>query len=381
MKNKNRTRGYKAFSQGMVALAAGDQEEAWRQSKRAKALLTEFPLTRLLSAQAAQLSGDEKAASVFFEEMTEIKETELLGLRGLITQSMKDNDFKMALNLTRKAYALKPKSDWVSKNLFELQIRAGCWSEALSTSDALLKNGLLDKYKNKKRKCVLLYQLSLEKISDGNTKRRRKFLEKSIGFDPTFIPAVSSYAKILIESGKNKKAMKLIEKTWTKSPHPDLVPLYLGAGGGGNSLERFKLLVMLASYNLDHYESHVMKINAALNADLWGEARKVLDQFGDVAPEILTSQVCILWAELEKLEKQDVEKSHLWLRRATLAPSSEKWVCKNCKNTIDQWTIVCSNCNEFNSVEWLLPFNKNDYSTLGDSSKSANISYEIPTVK
>jgi hypothetical protein len=43
----------------MVAVAAGDAAEAGRQAKRADALLGDPPLTMLLSAQAAQLNGDD----------------------------------------------------------------------------------------------------------------------------------------------------------------------------------------------------------------------------------------------------------------------------------------------------------------------------------
>ena len=50
-----RGRGYKALTQGMLAVAAGDAAEAKRLSKKAEILLAEPNLTMLLSAQSAQL--------------------------------------------------------------------------------------------------------------------------------------------------------------------------------------------------------------------------------------------------------------------------------------------------------------------------------------
>ena len=41
-----RERGYKALTQGMVAVAAGDAQEARRQARKAENLLAEPPLTR-----------------------------------------------------------------------------------------------------------------------------------------------------------------------------------------------------------------------------------------------------------------------------------------------------------------------------------------------
>ena len=55
-REKRRRDGYRALTQGMVAVAAGDAAEAKRYAKQADGLLAEPPLTLLLSAQAAQLN-------------------------------------------------------------------------------------------------------------------------------------------------------------------------------------------------------------------------------------------------------------------------------------------------------------------------------------
>ncbi|MBT5013203.1 MAG: heme biosynthesis protein HemY, partial [Rhodospirillaceae bacterium] len=75
-------RGYQALTRGIVAVAAGDAVEAKAQAGRADGLLREPPLTMLLSAQAAQLDGDEAAAETFFTEMLDRPDMEFLGLRG-----------------------------------------------------------------------------------------------------------------------------------------------------------------------------------------------------------------------------------------------------------------------------------------------------------
>jgi len=80
-------RGLKALAAGMVAVAAGDPRGASRQAKRAENLLDVAPLTLLLSAQAAQLEGDDKAAENYFKDMLERPDTEFLGLRGLLLRA------------------------------------------------------------------------------------------------------------------------------------------------------------------------------------------------------------------------------------------------------------------------------------------------------
>jgi len=71
-RERRRRAGYRALTRGMVAVAAGDSHEAQRCARRADALLADPPLTLLLSAQAAQLGGDETAAKRFFTAMLDL---------------------------------------------------------------------------------------------------------------------------------------------------------------------------------------------------------------------------------------------------------------------------------------------------------------------
>ena len=130
-----RRRGFLALTQGLTAVAAGDAGKAKRFAQRAEALLDEPPLTLLLSAQAAQLSGDEAATARHFTAMLDSPETEFLGLRGLMTQAERAGDQDRALALARRAYGKSPESPWVIQALFDLEVDAGNWRE----SELLLK--------------------------------------------------------------------------------------------------------------------------------------------------------------------------------------------------------------------------------------------------
>ncbi len=120
----------------MVAVAAGDPQEARRYARRADALLAEPPLTLLLSAQAAQISGDELAAKKFFTAMLDRPETEFLGLRGLLNQALREGDRDTARHLAERADALRPNTGWAVSSLFDLEARDGRWEAA---RDALAK--------------------------------------------------------------------------------------------------------------------------------------------------------------------------------------------------------------------------------------------------
>jgi len=349
---RRRAKGYRALTRGMVAVAAGDAQEAGRQVKRAEVLLNEPPLTLLLSAQAAQLNGDEQAAARFFQEMTENPETEFLGLRGLLTQAMKAGDHERGLELARRAYRLQPKSDWVAGSLFDLQVATGRWLDAQVTGDEQHKLGLVGRDANRHRKAVLALQQGLDLVADGHAEAAARQFKTAFDLKPDFVPAVAAHAGALIDQGKKKRAEDVIRKAWTREPHPDLLEIYWRAAGADDSLARVKATEKLIAGNRAHAESHIAMARASLDAQLWGEAREHLSAVTDAADE---ARVCRLWADLEDSEHGDGDKARAWLTRAAAAEADPSWVCSSCGNAVADWSALCGNCGGFDTFQWRRP--------------------------
>ncbi|MCX8102619.1 MAG: tetratricopeptide repeat protein, partial [Geminicoccaceae bacterium] len=135
-------RGYQALGQGMLAAASGNAGQARLLAAEAKRLLGEAPAILLLDAQTAQLTGDDRAAAQSFRRMLDSPESELMGLRGLLTQAMRAGDREEALELARRAYRRSPDAPWAVSALFELLTGAQRWSEALAVVDRLVPLGL-----------------------------------------------------------------------------------------------------------------------------------------------------------------------------------------------------------------------------------------------
>ena len=72
-RSRRREKGYQAVSRGMIAVGSGDARAAGRHASEARRFLADEPLTKLLRAQAAQLSGDRPAAVAAFNEMLQRK--------------------------------------------------------------------------------------------------------------------------------------------------------------------------------------------------------------------------------------------------------------------------------------------------------------------
>ncbi len=357
-RERRRRKGYHALTQGMVAVAAGDAGEALKHARRADTLLADPPLTLLLSAQAAQLNGDEQAAKRFFTAMLERAETEFLGLRGLIMHALRRNDEATALKLAERARALRPRTPWVISSLFELQARAGDWTAADATLAEGVKRKALPAPAARHQRAVLHHERSRRAEAEGLHRDALRFAAKAYALDPGFVPSASRYAELLRVGGKLRHARKVIEGAWRAAPHPTLARAYDDLAAGEAPLARVKHMERLAAAQPGHVESHIALAATKLKAGLWGEARRHLNDAGahgnGNVPQ--SSRVYRLMAEVEEAEHHDPVAARAWLAKTSAAASSDHgWVCRDCGAESPDWNALCSRCRSFDSIEWRHP--------------------------
>ena len=349
---RRRERGYRALTLGMVAVAAGDADEARRQTRRADGLLGEPPLTMLLAAQTAQLDGDDNAARRYFEQMLERPETAFLGLRGLLMQAQRAGDSDRALQLAERASRLRPGTPWVLEALFDLQTRTGRWAEAEATLESMQRHKLLGRDDSNHRRAVLRTERSKAADLRGDGQRALQLAREAHKLDPHLVPASVEVDRLQAASGKPRRAEKVILEAWGTSPHPSLAQAFAELHADLPALERYRRFERLARTNPSHIETHLALAEAAIEAQLWGEAREHLNRAGE---ERLSARVCRLMAEVETGERGDTEAARSWLSRATEAEPDPMWVCHNCGTGAADWSATCPACSAFDSLEWRIP--------------------------
>jgi HemY protein len=352
-RESKREKGYRALTQGMVAVAAGDAQEAQQQARRADALLNEPPLTMLLSAQAAQLNGDEAAARRYFEAMLERPETAFLGLRGLLMQAQRDGDEGEALRLATRARKLRPRTPWVLRTLFDLQLQEGQWRPALATLEDAAKRGVLESGEAKRLRTIVLLGCSQEAEGLGDLNDALDFAKKAQHHAPDELATTLRYTQLLAAAGKTRAVEKLVREAWGRTPHPELARLYLEADGEIEPLAAIKRLEKLVAANQDHAETHIALARVHLDAEIWGVARNHLEAAcGDDPP----ARVCRMTAELEEREPGDqggdMAAVRRWLMRASIAAPDPAWICFGCGAQSAGWTLRCTRCDELGTLEW-----------------------------
>jgi HemY protein len=350
--DSRRRRGYRALTHGLAAVAAGDGAEAQRQAKKAEKLLAEPSLTLLLSAQAAQLAGDQEAATRAFNAMLENEQMAFLGLRGLTSQALRGGDQAKALTYAERAFRLRPQTPWVVHSLFDMQAQLGQWKAAQDTLDAGVRRKVVTADKGRMLKALLLIERSRAAERDGQAADALALAREAFSLTPERIAVTERLAELQLKAGDNKRAMRTLERGWALAPHPDLARLYLQASGENDALKRVGVARRLAAQKPDDIESHLALAQASLDAGLWGEARRHLETAGGAHP---TVRVCRLMAEVEERAQADQAKVHEWLARATDAPADRTWRCAACGAQHESWRSVCESCGAFGTLHWRAP--------------------------
>ncbi len=360
-REKRRREGYKALTQGMVAVAAGEADEARRLARKADSLLAEPPLTLLLQAQSAQLDGDERAARNYLLAMLERPETEFLGLRGLLTQALKSGNDAEALELAERARTLRPKTGWALASLGELQARAGHWKEAEATLAQALKRKAITSAEHRRAQAALLLERSRAAAGSRDTRIALDLADRAQDTDPSFAPAAAWRASLLRDDGRQRQAQRVIEAAWRVAPEPALAEVYASLVPDETPLQRMQRMQHLAAANPDHIESYLVLADAALKARLWGEARRHLaragvEAHGGVEAPLPPARASRLMAEVEEGENRDSARARYWMSRAAAAAALEPtYVCGKCGAEAARWVAVCPNCRAFASFEWRAP--------------------------
>src|SRR5204863_8649769 len=109
---RRQKRGLDAISSGIIAVSAGDRLLASRYAGQARKALPNEPLTHLLRAQTAELTGDRATSRRIFEAMLGARDTEQLGLRGLFLEAQREHETEASRQFAERALKLNPKLDW-----------------------------------------------------------------------------------------------------------------------------------------------------------------------------------------------------------------------------------------------------------------------------
>ena len=337
----------------MTAIAAGNATDAQFYAARAGRLLNGKPLALLMQAQAAEMRGDAAAARGYFQAMLSAPETEFLGLRGLLTQAVRQGDAGYAGRLVDRAMLLQPKSPWLIRQKFELECAAGAWPQARETLGRAVQTKLITRPERNRRQALLAYAEAREALDRGGDTDALAQAQAALKGAPDLVPAAVLAAQLLAHEGKVDKAARVLEKSWSAAPHPDLASAYKALLPHESPAQTVVRLRKLIAANPQHVESRLLGAEAALAAGETARARELLLPLADAGGGANANRrACLLMAQVVRAQGTGEPEAQHWLARASHAAPDPGWHCAACGKQAPEWRMTCLACGEFDQLFW-----------------------------
>lgn len=342
-------KGYEALADGMMALASGESSAAMSKAARAEKYLRRPELTNLLTAQAAEMSGDKRKAAQVYKRLLKDDRTQFVGVRGIMKQKLAEGDTETAMKLAQKAFALKPRHAETQDLLLGLQARHNDWAGARKTLGAKLKYGALPRDIHKRRDAVLALSSAKGVLNEGNTIEAREAAIEANRLSPDLVPAAVMAAHAYIDQEKPKYAARVLIKAWSAQPHPDIAKAFADIQPDESPLARIKRFRALTKHRDGDPETHMLMAELNIAAEDYPAARQALGNLPDALP---TQRALTLLAAIERGEGASDHEVRGLLARAVTAPRGPQWVCENCNHVHATWLPVCNNCDSFDTLAW-----------------------------
>ncbi|WP_421905806.1 heme biosynthesis protein HemY [Mameliella sp.] len=351
--DRNRERkGYEALSEGLMALSSGEGRLAIAKANKAEKYLHKPELTDLITAQAAEMVGDNRKAEEVYKRLLKNDTTRFVGIRGIMKQKLASGDTDTALQLAERAFAIKPKHVEIQDTLLQLQAEKHDWSGARKTLQAKLKHGALPRDVYKRRDAVLALSSATEIDDAEESGKAADSAIEANRASPDLVPAAAMAARAYIAQGRKRNALKVLKKAWEAHPHPDLAAAFAEIEPEETPDQRIQRFVQLTRIQPDHRETRLLKAELNLAAEHFPEARRALGDLLDKDPD---ARVLAIMAAIEKGEGAKDAVVRGYLAKALTAPRGPQWVCDKCNTIHAEWTPICSNCSAFDTLSWTTP--------------------------
>ena len=310
-------RGLMSLGDGFAAVIAGQHETARRLAREAGELLKDNAAVLMLRKEAAALRGDKQEVQRAAEAMLERPATELAGLRTLAQDAFARGDVVSAREYANRAWARREGPAWALDMLLDIEIDAGRWTEALNLLSGKPARQVYMPERHAQLKTRLYVQLAESTLARGDAITAAVAAKKAMGTGGLQRTAVLVFARAMAVQGRGHKAAHTVERAWAEAPSAELLAAYRALEPGETALDWAKRVANLAEAAPEHPESRLAVAQAALAAQLWGQARSCLSGLtAEGVDPAIRGRAAALLAELEAQQRGDNDAAADWLRLA-----------------------------------------------------------------
>ena len=319
---RKRNRAIDAMEEALIAGAEGDVDRARKASAQVRKLAGSTDLGHIISATAAEASGDREEAAIHYAAMLDSPKTRPTGQRGIAQVKLATGDLPGAVEAAKDAFEQNPRARWAFDTLFKALVADFRWTEARD----VLEKGRAAKHLSgevyRRRKAVLTTAEADYWMDNGQHDKALELASAALKDAPDFAPAAAIAAHELARSGGQKRAAKLLEEAWVKAPHPALSTAYFDLYPGEAAATRAGRVEKFAALAGPHREAKMLLIQDRLRSGQPVEALAMLERL--LSSEEPTARLCLLRAEAESALGNDMD-ARIWTERAAIAPHELDW--------------------------------------------------------
>ena len=283
--------------------------------------------------------------------------TNLLGLRGLMEQNIRAQDFHHAYIYGEKLFNLNPKIDKLYHTLINIIGKTNNWQKLLQINDQALRHRIISKNVYEENQSIALYEIAkIKRYSSEN--EAIGLMEKALKLRIYFAPYVSYYIQLLIDNNKLSKAKNYLNKAWSKFSHPKLKE-EIKLLSKTMKIPYYEFAKFITSNSLNTFDSKILLTESLIENENWQEAKKQLSSLLEHKPN---REVCLLMAKIEEGDTNDPQKVNSWISRSNFGNLSKIWVCRISNISQSEWSSV-SKSGYFNSLDWKYPRNNIEFNS------------------
>ena len=349
LRESRQQRGLNALALALTAEATEDTKAALIHARKAGKLLADPRLTGPVLARSLTRSGKRDEAREYFQQLSEDRPTEAVGVHGLLHDAQSHGDVGAALEQARRAVALTPRNRRALAALFELQARTGDWAGSRATLRTQARLRILTKAEIQRREAVIHAAEALTEQDAGNTAGARRVAISATELDPGLASAAVLAARLLDADGDHRQARDILRAAWRQQPVPEIASAWAALDPGEEPQQRRRHFARLLDANPAHPESRLLAAEMAASEGDWVAARTALGAMPETDPGV---RICAVMAALEKLGNGDETAARDWLARALRAPRGPGWGCGNCRTPQEGWAVFCPDCQAFDSIRF-----------------------------
>jgi len=313
------------------ALLTGDSNNIEKNSRMLKKYLKNDFFTAFMLFNSSLIKNDLNESLKYLRVLESIPKAEYVAERGKIVLFLKNNNQKKAkgalLNLCKKY----PDDIWFHEKLSRIYAFEKDWKLAHDTINNLKK--IPDQLKNNLANLKILIgagALDAYKLSNQS------------------VPVVNEAVKFYIDQQNLKKAVGVLNKTWSQLLCFDIIKTFMQykVQGDKEALKRYRMIVKTLKKHVNE-KSNETKLSlafASFEAKIWGEAQKYLDQIRKTERDY---RVISLYKKIYEQTKEPKSFSD----DGNIIPDP-KWKCSTCNSEKEEWQLTCQNCSAYGQIIW-----------------------------